>query len=257
MEPFFSAFLKLLFLRRTWTFCWRVLTGPECIGYAVVPGDDKKISRLFISYSRRNKAQVYPLAEALEKAGIKVWIDRDEIEPLGDFPERIRDGLPSSHALLAWYSAQYAQSSYCQKEPTAAWIYAHRLTRNVLSRIFVLNPEESVAHIALGDIGRPKNTLRPCLRIERKGPRKARSAKTYGNLLAYVQFASGSRAFKTFHTIILPVVQPEGNIFIFGYSCGAPTPIHVKNLMALSLITFLSFRYPTGVMAWTTSSSRL
>ena len=117
--------------------------------------------RLFISYSRRNKEQVYPLADALAQAGIDIWIDREEIDPLDDFPARIRDGLARSHALLAWYSPEYAQSSYCQKELTAAWICTQRLTRDALSRILIVNPEEGVAHIALGDVGRQNYLAAP------------------------------------------------------------------------------------------------
>src|SRR5215469_566972 len=111
-------------------------------------------NRLFISYSRKNKAKDYPFAEALSAAGIAVWIDREEIDPLDDFPARIREGIARCHALLAWYSPEYAQSTYCQKELTAAWICAQRLTRNVLSRILIVNPEDNVAHIALGDVGK-------------------------------------------------------------------------------------------------------
>ncbi|MGH8585986.1 MAG: tetratricopeptide repeat protein, partial [Gammaproteobacteria bacterium] len=117
--------------------------------------------RLFISYSRRNKVQVYPLADALAKTGIDIWIDREEIDPLDDFPARIRDGLARSHALLAWYSPEYAHSSYCQKELTAAWICTPRLTRDALSRILIVNPEEGVAHIALGDVGRQNYLAAP------------------------------------------------------------------------------------------------
>jgi len=103
----------------------------------------------------------------LAQADIEIWIDREEIDPLDDFPARIRDGLARSHALLAWYSPEYAQSSYCQKELTAAWICTQRLTRDALSRILIVNPEEGVVHIALGDVGRqnylagPKDAASP------------------------------------------------------------------------------------------------
>ena len=117
--------------------------------------------RLFISYSRRNKEQVYPLADALAQAGIEIWIDREEIDPLDDFPARIRDGLARSHALLAWYSPEYAQSSYCQKELTAAWICTQRLIRDALARILIVNPEEGVVHIAVGDVGRQNYLAEP------------------------------------------------------------------------------------------------
>jgi hypothetical protein len=70
---------------------------------------ERQRGRLFISYSRRDKAQVYSFVGALANAGIDVWIDREEIDPLDDFPARIRDGLASCHALLAWYSPEYAQ----------------------------------------------------------------------------------------------------------------------------------------------------
>jgi len=125
-----------------------------------MPDQEKPPARLFISYSRQNKAQVYPFADAL-RASVEVWIDCEEIDPLDDFPERIRDGLARSHALLAWYSPEYAKSSYCQKELTAAWICAQRLTPNVLSCIFIVNPEDSVAHIALGDVGRENYLTAP------------------------------------------------------------------------------------------------
>jgi TIR domain-containing protein len=117
--------------------------------------------RLFISYSRKNKVQVYPLADALAQAGIALWIDREEIDPLDDFPGRIRDGLARSHALLAWYSPEYAQSSYCHKELTVAWICTQWLTRDALSRILIVNTEEGVAHIAPGDVGRQNYLAAP------------------------------------------------------------------------------------------------
>jgi hypothetical protein len=90
-----------------------------------------------------------------------VWIDREEIDPLDDFPARIREGIAQCHALLAWYSPEYAQSSYCQKELTSAWICVQRLTRNVLSRILIVNPKDNVAHIALGDVGKQNYLTAP------------------------------------------------------------------------------------------------
>jgi hypothetical protein len=128
-----------------------------------VADENQSRGRLFISYSRRNKAEVYGFAEALRAAGVEPWIDREEIDPLDDFPARIRDGLAQCCALLAWYSPEYAESSYCQKELTAAWICTQGLSRNILSRILIANTEESIAHIALGDIAR-QNYISVCSR---------------------------------------------------------------------------------------------
>ena len=119
-----------------------------------MPDEEKPRGRLFISYSRANKAQVYPFAETLTDAGIQIWIDREEIAPLDDFPARIRDGLAQCQALLAWYSPEYPRSTYCQKELIAAWMCAQGLTRDILSRVFVVNPGGDVSHICLGDVGR-------------------------------------------------------------------------------------------------------
>ena len=43
----------------------------------------------------------------------------------------------------------------------AAWISAERPTRNVLSRMFILNPEAGVGHIALGDLGKENYLTAP------------------------------------------------------------------------------------------------
>ena len=60
----------------------------------------KRGGKLFLSYSRQNKALVYPFVEALTAAGVEVWIDREEIDPLDDFPARIREGLARVRARL-------------------------------------------------------------------------------------------------------------------------------------------------------------
>lgn len=113
---------------------------------------DGQRNRLFISYSRKDALAVYAFADALARAGIDVWIDRAEIEPLEDFPARIRDGLASSHALLAWYSRDYSKSGYCLKELTAAWICSQHLSGGVRSRILIVAPDNDIEHIVVGDL---------------------------------------------------------------------------------------------------------
>jgi hypothetical protein len=123
--------------------------------------ESQQAGGVFISYSRQDKVRVLPFVEAMRRAGVPVWIDEAEIDALDDFPARIREGLARSRALLAWYSPRYAESGYCQKELTAAWIAAGRVTRDILSRIVVVNPETEVAHIALGDVGRQNYLAAP------------------------------------------------------------------------------------------------
>ena len=141
---------------------WNIVSGKTGSGVPETPQ-----SRLFISYSRKDKGQVYAFAEALTAAGINVWVDREEIDPLDDFPACIREGIAQCHAFLAWYTPEYAQSAYCQKELTAAWICAQRLTRNVLSRrrrkcikIAVRPIFNGRRHVGGG--GRPRALARAC-----------------------------------------------------------------------------------------------
>ena len=54
---------------------------------------------LFISYSRKNKEQVYPFVDALSKAGVDVWIDRG-IEPLDIFRHAFEKGWRA--AMVCW-----------------------------------------------------------------------------------------------------------------------------------------------------------
>jgi len=110
--------------------------------------------RLFVSYSRKNSADVIPFVERLADAGVDVWIDRQEIAAFDDFPLRIREALAGSGALLAWYSREYAESIYCQKELTAAWMSAQGLPGGAQPRILIVNPEPGVDHVCVGDLAR-------------------------------------------------------------------------------------------------------
>jgi len=76
---------------------------------------------LFISYRRTQKAPVLRAVEVLRAAGVDCFLDLDDIDPLADFPQRLREGIGASHALLAWWSADYADSDHCLAEFRLAW----------------------------------------------------------------------------------------------------------------------------------------
>lgn len=122
---------------------------------------DKAIKpSLFVSYRRTQLARVEPAVHALEAAGVECFLDQKAIDPLADFPERIRQGIGASHALLAWWSADYAASDHCLAEFKLAWQHARRQSADVGRRVWVLNPETSAGHIAAGELN-SQNFLAP------------------------------------------------------------------------------------------------
>ena len=116
--------------------------------------------RLFISYRRSRLAEVKPAVESLRAGGIDCFLDVDDIDPLADFPERIRAGVAESHGLLAWWSDDYAESDHCLAEFKLAWKRARRHDPDVGRRVFVLNPEPRSDHVCAADLN-AKNFLKP------------------------------------------------------------------------------------------------
>lgn len=117
-------------------------------------------ARLFISYRRSHKAAVLAAKAALEAAGLDVWLDLEDIDPLADFPGRIRQGIAESHAALIWWSADYAESDICLQELRLAWQHARRHSSDVARRVWVLNPEAGGGHIFAGELN-ASNFLAP------------------------------------------------------------------------------------------------
>lgn len=72
---------------------------------------------VFLSYKSCDQEWVVKLKNALVKAGIKVWLDKDEIRPGDLFAEAIEEGLKSSETIaiivspeamnLGWVKAEY------------------------------------------------------------------------------------------------------------------------------------------------------
>ena len=102
--------------------------------------------RIFVSYRRSRAVAVNEAAAALHAAGCEVFVDRDDIDPLADFPARLRAAIDDSHAVLVWWSADYADSDFCMQELRRGWQQARKLSSDVGRRVWVLNPEATAAH---------------------------------------------------------------------------------------------------------------
>src|SRR5690242_16073085 len=106
---------------------------------------------LFVSYRRSQLTAVRTAVAALEGAGVDCFFDQQDIDPLADFPEEIRQGIDGCHAMLVWWSLDYCESDHCLAELHRAWQHARRHNSDVGRRVWVLNPEKSGHHIFAGE----------------------------------------------------------------------------------------------------------
>lgn len=112
----------------------------------------KMAAQIFISYRRTQANQVAPIVDALRDNNLNVFFDLDNIDALVDFPQCIRDGLAASHAMLVWWSEDYAESEMCLQELRLGWQHARFHSSDLSRRIWILNPEAHSDHILVGEL---------------------------------------------------------------------------------------------------------
>ena len=71
----------------------------------IKPYEGKK-DYIFISYSHRDKEQVYPIIEQLQRDGYRVWYD-EGIHPGSEWPEIIAEHLNDSAICFAFVTQNY------------------------------------------------------------------------------------------------------------------------------------------------------
>ena len=120
----------------------------------------KTTPALFISYRRTHLPQLQRVKRFLEHVGIECFLDVETIDPLANFPDRIREAIGRSHALLAWWSSDYGDSDFCVQEFRIAWQHARRRSSDLVRRIWIVNPEERADHVCSGELD-STNFLKP------------------------------------------------------------------------------------------------
>jgi hypothetical protein len=101
---------------------------------------------VFLSLAGCDREPVRRLRDALEKGGLKVFLDEDKIRHFAGITPEIERGLRSSKTLLAYYSAGFSGRTACQFELTAAFLAGQR-EGDPIRRIIVINPEETTEHL--------------------------------------------------------------------------------------------------------------
>jgi hypothetical protein len=101
---------------------------------------------VFVSHAWADGDRPQQIAEALGKAGLRVWFDAAEINDFTSITRAVTEGLAQSKALLAYYSKTYPLRRACQWELTAAFIAA-QAEGDPRRRVLVVSPDGNVDHI--------------------------------------------------------------------------------------------------------------
>ncbi|MFE3174527.1 toll/interleukin-1 receptor domain-containing protein [Amycolatopsis sp. NPDC059090] len=100
---------------------------------------------VFISYDRADAAAVQRIVSALEAAGLRVFLDVEQIRQFESISDRLRLALGESRTLLAYYSRSYGSRRACQEEFTTAYLAGPE-------HVLVVNPEPGTDHLAPREI---------------------------------------------------------------------------------------------------------
>jgi tetratricopeptide (TPR) repeat protein len=100
----------------------------------------------FLSHAWADGERPKQIADALTKAGLRVWFDANEINDFASITHAVTEGLARSKALLAYYSKTYPLRRACQWELTAAFLAA-QTEGDPRRRVLVVNPEDKPDHI--------------------------------------------------------------------------------------------------------------
>src|SRR5208337_1486961 len=101
---------------------------------------------VFLSHAWADGERPQQLADALTRAGLRVWFDAAEINDFASITRAVTEGLAKSKALVAYYSKTYPLRRACQWELTAAFLAAQR-DGDPRRRVLVINPEKGADHI--------------------------------------------------------------------------------------------------------------
>ena len=100
---------------------------------------------IFFSFAGPDRSTARLLHEALERHGLRVWMD-ERLPVAHGITKGIEQHLSTSKVMLILYSAAYPLRSACQAELTAAYLASER-EGDPLRRIVVINPEDFEHHL--------------------------------------------------------------------------------------------------------------
>jgi WD40 repeat protein len=105
------------------------------------------MTKVFISYSRKDKVFAGKFTEALQKSELETWIDWEDIPPTADWLDQIHKGIEQADAFLFLLSPDSVASKVCGQEVDHAVQNGKRLIPIVARDV---NPND--VHPALGKV---------------------------------------------------------------------------------------------------------
>lgn len=94
---------------------------------------------IFLSYAHADGEHAAFIAEELEQAepAVRLFLDRQRLNPGSSWQHEIFDALDSSNRVLALYSPDYVRSKVCKEEFNIAWARGRELERQVLFPVYL------------------------------------------------------------------------------------------------------------------------
>lgn len=91
---------------------------PDYAGKQEAGREERNMTHAFISYVRENEQPVDRLAQDLRKRGVKIWLDRDDIDPGQFWKDAIRKAIQSGDFFIACFSRESCEKakSYMNEE---------------------------------------------------------------------------------------------------------------------------------------------
>ncbi|MBZ0282288.1 MAG: toll/interleukin-1 receptor domain-containing protein [Anaerolineae bacterium] len=89
--------------------------------------DKFNMSDVMISYSRRDKAFVQQLEQALREDGMEVWVDWEDIPPTANWWAEIEAGIEAAHSFVFIITPAAVRSEVCRREVEYAVKHNKRL----------------------------------------------------------------------------------------------------------------------------------
>ncbi len=118
--------------------------------------------KIFISYSSNDQVKVERLARALQKEGLEVWFDEDQILPGDDLIEKLRTGIKGCTHYLLCLSPSFTRKppqSWVKKEFRLAMLKENAESKNCIIPVRIKAgggmPEE-IGERAYADLSTPK-----------------------------------------------------------------------------------------------------